>query len=188
MRIFLYPGCFVSMPFSKYTYYNTVIHVCYSTNNYCQCIDCCSLIHPRHGTFPVQLACLLLPYTAYAAIHKVKAIIQIQSSLRTKDTLGTGLLSFARRLSLSRRFMIFQSILIVLSLNALKCMVRAVKMIIKWLVCSVFSVNIAQAEFFLFLKYWLLQIVIWIQGEYYYRACGIISRPPRLRQRWAWHR
>ena len=36
----------------------------------------------------------------------------IQSSLRTKDTLGTGLLSFALRLSLSRRFMIFQSILI----------------------------------------------------------------------------
>ena len=38
----------------------------------------------------------------------------IQSSLRTKDTLGTGLLSFARRLSLSRRFMISQPILIVL--------------------------------------------------------------------------
>ena len=85
----------------------------------------------------------------------------IQSSLRTKDILGTGLLSFARRLSLSQRFMIFQPILIVLSLNklvnALKCMIRAVEMIIKWLVCSVFSVNIAQAEFFLFLKYWLLQ-------------------------------
>ena len=42
----------------------------------------------------------------------------IQSSLRTKDTLGTGLLSFARRLSLSRRFMIFQPILIVLSLTS----------------------------------------------------------------------
>ena len=27
-------------------------------------------------------------------------------------------------------------------------MIRAVEMIIKWLVCSVFSVNIAQAEFF----------------------------------------
>ena len=32
--------------------------------------------------------------------------------------------------------------------NALKCMIRAVEMIIKWLVCSVFSINIAQAEFF----------------------------------------
>ena len=32
-------------------------------------------------------------------------------------------------------------------------MVRAVEIIIKWLVCSVFSVNLAQAEFFLFLKY-----------------------------------
>ena len=40
----------------------------------------------------------------------------IQSSLRTKDTLGMGLLSFAQRLSLSRRFMIFHPILIVLSL------------------------------------------------------------------------
>ena len=27
-------------------------------------------------------------------------------------------------------------------------MIRAVEMIIKWLVCSVFSVNIAQAEYF----------------------------------------
>ena len=27
-------------------------------------------------------------------------------------------------------------------------MVRAVEMIIKWLICSVFSINIAQAEFF----------------------------------------
>ena len=27
-------------------------------------------------------------------------------------------------------------------------MIRAVEMIIKWLVCSVFSINIAQAEFF----------------------------------------
>ena len=45
--------------------------------------------------------------------------------------------------------MIFQPILIVLSLvNALKCMIRAVEMIIKWLVCSIFSINIAQAEFF----------------------------------------
>ena len=43
---------------------------------------------------------------------------QIQSSLRTKDTLGTGLLSFVRRLSLSRRFMISQPILIVLSLTS----------------------------------------------------------------------
>ena len=42
----------------------------------------------------------------------------VQSSLRTKDTLGTGLLSFVRRLSLSRRFMISQSILIVLSLTS----------------------------------------------------------------------
>ena len=25
-------------------------------------------------------------------------------------------------------------------------------------------------------------------NNYYYRACGIISRPPRLRQRWVWHR
>ena len=45
----------------------------------------------------------------------------IQSSLRTKDTLGTGLLSFARRLSLSQRFMIFQPILIVLSLKLIYC-------------------------------------------------------------------
>ena len=46
----------------------------------------------------------------------------IQSSLQTKDTLGMGLLSFARRLSLSRRFMIFQSILIVFILKQVsKC-------------------------------------------------------------------
>ena len=32
--------------------------------------------------------------------------------------------------------------------NALKCMISALGMIIKWLVCSVFSINIAQAEFF----------------------------------------
>ena len=36
--------------------------------------------------------------------------------VQTKDTLGTGLLSFVRRLSLSRWFMIIQSILIELSL------------------------------------------------------------------------
>ena len=36
-------------------------------------------------------------------------------------------------------------------INALKCMIRAVEMIIKWLICSVFSINIARAEFFLFL-------------------------------------
>ena len=50
-------------------------------------------------------------FSGYNNIYK---IIIIQSSLRTKDTLGTGPLSFVRRLSLSRRFMIFQSILIVL--------------------------------------------------------------------------
>ena len=32
--------------------------------------------------------------------------------------------------------------------NALKCIIRAVEMIIKWLVSSVFSINIAQADFF----------------------------------------
>ena len=79
----------------------------------------------------------------------------IQSSLRTKDTSGTGLLSFVGRLSLSQRFMIFQPILIVAVIlnklvNALKCMIRAVEMIIKWLVCSIFSINIAQAELFCF--------------------------------------
>ena len=36
-----------------------------------------------------------------------KEEIYIQSNLRTKDTLGTGLLSFLRRLSLSRRFTMF---------------------------------------------------------------------------------
>ena len=43
--------------------------------------------------------------------------------------------------------------------NALKCMIRAVEMIIKWLVCSVFSINIYSMHRlnFLFLKYWLLQ-------------------------------
>ena len=34
--------------------------------------------------------------------------------------------------------------------NALKCIIRAVEMIIKWLLCSIFSINIAQAEFFCF--------------------------------------
>ena len=49
--------------------------------------------------------------------------------------------------------MIFQPILIVL---VSKCTEmhdkssRAVEMTIKWLVCSVFSINIAQAEFFCF--------------------------------------
>ena len=44
--------------------------------------------------------------------------------------------------------MIFQSILIDKLVNALKCMIRAVELIIKWLVCSVFSVNIARLNFF----------------------------------------
>ena len=81
--------------------------------------------------------------------------IHVQSSLRTKDTLGTVLLFFARRLSLSRRFMIFQPIILNKLVNALKCIIIAVEMIIKWLVSSVFSINIAQAEFclLLFLKY-----------------------------------
>ena len=47
-------------------------------------------------------------------IHVHVHVYHVQSSLRTKDTLGTDLLSFARRFSLSRRFMIFLSVLIVL--------------------------------------------------------------------------
>ena len=50
----------------------------------------------------------------------------------------------------------FDCIILNKLINALKCIIRAVEMIIKWLVCSVFSINIAQAEF-LFLKYWLFQ-------------------------------
>ena len=37
-------------------------------------------------------------------VHKALKERRIQSNLQTKDTLGTGLLSFLRRLSLSRRF------------------------------------------------------------------------------------
>ena len=43
----------------------------------------------------------------------------------------------------------FDCIILNKLVNALKC-IRAVEMIIKWLVCSVFSVNMAQAEFFCF--------------------------------------
>ena len=39
----------------------------------------------------------------------------------------------------------FDCIILNKLVNALKCMIRAVEMIIKWLVCSVFSINIAQA-------------------------------------------
>ena len=42
----------------------------------------------------------------------------------------------------------FDCIILNKLVNALKCKIRAVEMIIKWLVCSVFSINIAQAEFF----------------------------------------
>ena len=42
----------------------------------------------------------------------------------------------------------FDCIILNKLVNTLKCMIRAVEMIIKWLVCSVFSINIAQAEFF----------------------------------------
>ena len=51
----------------------------------------------------------------------------------------------------------FDCIILNKSINAQKCIIRTVEMIIKWLVCSVFSINIIQADFFLFLKYWLLQ-------------------------------
>ena len=44
----------------------------------------------------------------------------------------------------------FDCIILNKLINALKCIIRAVEMIIKWLVCSVFSINIAQAEFFCF--------------------------------------
>ena len=44
----------------------------------------------------------------------------------------------------------FDCIILNKLVNALKCMIRAVEMIIKWLVCSVFSINIAQTEFFCF--------------------------------------
>ena len=44
----------------------------------------------------------------------------------------------------------FDCIILNKLVNALKCMIRAVEMIIKWLVYSVFSVNVAQAEFFCF--------------------------------------
>ena len=47
----------------------------------------------------------------------------------------------------------FDCIILNKLVNALKSIIE---MIIKLLVCSVFSINIAQAEF-LFLKYWLLQ-------------------------------
>ena len=39
----------------------------------------------------------------------------------------------------------FDCIILNKLVNVLKCMIRAVEMIIKWLVCSIFSVNIAQA-------------------------------------------
>ena len=42
----------------------------------------------------------------------------------------------------------FDCIILNKLVNALKYMIRAVEVIIKWLVYSVFSVNIAQAEFF----------------------------------------
>ena len=44
----------------------------------------------------------------------------------------------------------FDCIILNKLINALKCIIRAVEMIIKWLVCSVFSINIAQADFFCF--------------------------------------
>ena len=44
----------------------------------------------------------------------------------------------------------FDCIILNKLVNALKCIIREVEMIIKWLVCSVFSINIAQAEFFCF--------------------------------------
>ena len=44
----------------------------------------------------------------------------------------------------------FDCIILNKLINALKCIIRAVEMIIKWLVCSVFSINIAQADFFRF--------------------------------------
>ena len=39
-------------------------------------------------------------------VEHIKSI-HVQLNLRTKDTLGTGLLSFLRRLSLSQRFIVF---------------------------------------------------------------------------------
>ena len=76
----------------------------------------------------------------------------IQSSLRTKDTLGTGPLSILCSevvpISEVHDFSFhFDCIILNKLVNELKYMIRAVEMIIKWLVCSVFSVNIAQAEF-----------------------------------------
>ena len=44
----------------------------------------------------------------------------------------------------------FDCIILNKLVNVLKCIIRAVEMIIKWLVYSVFSINIAQAEFFCF--------------------------------------
>ena len=43
------------------------------------------------------------PHTPTGLIPR-RRLMAVQSNLRTKDTLGTGLLSFIRRLSLSRRF------------------------------------------------------------------------------------
>ena len=44
---------------------------------------------------------------AIRTVRAVEIIMVIQLSLQTKDTLRTGLLSFVRRLSLSRKFATF---------------------------------------------------------------------------------
>ena len=108
----------------------------------------------------------------------------------------TGLLSFARRLSLSRRFMIFQPILILKQVN--KCTEMHDKSSrddnqVVGMFC--FQSQHSTGWIFLFLKYWLatpkslsgVKANIIIVHAAYYRACGTISQPPRLRQKWAWH-
>ena len=118
-----------------YNYYN-IVQIIITMNFYISFQDA------KMNTIQKATDQLVLCYQVSATTY----FLIIQSSLRTKDTLGTGLLSFARRLSLSRRFMIFQPIFDCMILNklvnALKSIIRAVEMIIKWLVCSIFIINI----------------------------------------------
>ena len=76
-----------------------------------ECSECICTVEPITGLKYGGEFCECDPSICYSEDHKNvgNIIVQmcIQSNLRTKDTLGMGLLSSLWRLSLSRRFAIF---------------------------------------------------------------------------------
>ena len=96
------------------------------------------------------IVCYLFSFSSYATLKRLTIIVEPPN----KGHFGDGPLVLCSEIvpiSEVHDFSThFDCIILNRLVNALKCMIRAVEMIIKWLVCSIFSIKIAQAELFCF--------------------------------------